>query len=206
MNLEALSTSLRIAGGAGLLLVLSLFFPWYGTGVEGSDVDATATAWRAFSFIDILLLLAGAGAVGLTVLSARGEDGPLPLPAATLITALGALALILVLYRFLDTPFDLDRRYGLFIGLAAAAGILIGGRMAMREGGETFEGARDEVGRQVGDARADVGARISGPPDPNRFEDMTQEELYEEAQRRDIEGRSDMSKDELIEALRRSRR
>lgn len=32
--------------------------------------------------------------------------------------------------------------------------------------------------------------------------DMTREELYEEAQRRDVPGRSKMSKDELVEALR----
>lgn len=35
-----------------------------------------------------------------------------------------------------------------------------------------------------------------------RYEDLTQEELYDRAQEREIEGRSDMSKDELIAAHR----
>ena len=44
-------------------------------------------------------------------------------------------------------------------------------------------------------------ASADGAGGPDRLRDMTREELYEEAQRRDIGGRSKMSKDELIDAL-----
>lgn len=37
---------------------------------------------------------------------------------------------------------------------------------------------------------------------PGRLEDMTKEQLYERAQEADIPGRSDMSKEQLVEALR----
>jgi hypothetical protein len=37
---------------------------------------------------------------------------------------------------------------------------------------------------------------------PRRLEDLTKEELYERAQEADIPGRSEMSKEKLIEALR----
>jgi hypothetical protein len=37
---------------------------------------------------------------------------------------------------------------------------------------------------------------------PHRLEDLTKEELHERAQEADIRGRSDMSKEQLIEALR----
>ena len=39
-------------------------------------------------------------------------------------------------------------------------------------------------------------------PRPNRLEDLTKEDLYARAQDADIPGRSEMSKNELIEALR----
>lgn len=49
------------------------------------------------------------------------------------------------------------------------------------------------------DGRSAVGERggESGP-----YEDWTKDELYKRAQELDIEGRSEMTKDELIEALR----
>jgi hypothetical protein len=40
---------------------------------------------------------------------------------------------------------------------------------------------------------------------PHRLEDRTRDELYERAQALDIEGRSRMTKDELVEAIRASR-
>lgn len=52
-------------------------------------------------------------------------------------------------------------------------------------------------------------ARIANSPDASSkggkadpYEEWTKDELYDRAQELDIEGRSDMSKDELIEALR----
>ena len=53
------------------------------------------------------------------------------------------------------------------------------------------------AGRAVDAARSAVG-RDAGPP----LEELTKEELYERAQAADIPGRSHMSKDELIAALR----
>jgi hypothetical protein len=49
-------------------------------------------------------------------------------------------------------------------------------------------GSRSETGRKGGEA--------------GRYEDRSKEDLYEQAKKVGIEGRSDMSKDELIEALR----
>lgn len=43
----------------------------------------------------------------------------------------------------------------------------------------------------------------SKAPSARRLEDRTKEELYEQAAKKNIEGRSDMTKDELVEALRK---
>ena len=56
----------------------------------------------------------------------------------------------------------------------------------------------DTVGRAAGAARETVASLT----DRRGLEELTKEELYERARAADIPGRSDMSKDELIAALR----
>jgi DNA end-binding protein Ku len=52
--------------------------------------------------------------------------------------------------------------------------------------------------------RAPAPESASGGGTADDLQEMTREELYEEAQRRDIGGRSKMTKDELIDALQRA--
>jgi hypothetical protein len=49
-------------------------------------------------------------------------------------------------------------------------------------------------------ARRSPARRRSGPP----LEELTREQLYERAQKLDVEGRSSMTKDQLVRALRRA--
>lgn len=72
------------------------------------------------------------------------------------------------------------------------------GAQAQRVGDEA-DSARVAL---LDDAANAVAGEPSGPP--AALEDRTKAELYDEARARDIEGRSAMSKDELIAALRRS--
>jgi hemerythrin superfamily protein len=51
--------------------------------------------------------------------------------------------------------------------------------------------------------KATAGAAKSKTPSARRLEDRTKEELYEQAAARNIPGRSEMTKDELVEALRK---
>lgn len=201
MRIDSLSTPLKIAAASAVVLFVSLFFPWYGTDTEALGIDATTSAWQAFNLLDIIVVLIVAAVLALVLSEASGRSPQLP--TTPLITGLGVLALVFIFYRFLNRPFDLDPRYGLFLGLAAAAGVAVGGWMAMRETGTSFAAARDEIGSHVDQARRDAADAIAG--DSRRLEELSREELYEEAQRRDIPGRSEMSKEELIDALGRSR-
>lgn len=71
---------------------------------------------------------------------------------------------------------------------------------------EQYEALRDEgmskekAARIANTDRSKAGKR-GGTSAP--YEDWSKEELYERAKEVDIEGRSDMTKDELIDALRR---
>ncbi|WP_299282540.1 Rho termination factor N-terminal domain-containing protein [uncultured Tateyamaria sp.] len=73
---------------------------------------------------------------------------------------------------------------------------------------ETYEALRKDGASKQKAARI-ANAQASDDQDPSRkggkappYEEWTKDELYERAQELDVEGRSDMDKSELIEALR----
>ena len=65
------------------------------------------------------------------------------------------------------------------------------------------DGASKQKAAAIANAQANKGMHPSekGGKSP-AYEDWTKDELYDRAQELEIEGRSDMTKDELIEALR----
>ncbi|WP_439538987.1 DUF7218 family protein [Sphingomonas sp.] len=60
------------------------------------------------------------------------------------------------------------------------------------------DGASKEKAARIANAKAEGSLDHKG----TRLEDRTKEELYDEAKEIGIEGRSDMTKDELIDAIR----
>ncbi|WP_370326128.1 Rho termination factor N-terminal domain-containing protein [Euzebya sp.] len=70
---------------------------------------------------------------------------------------------------------------------------------------EQYEALRDQgMSKSKAAAIANSGEEASekGGKSPS-YDEWTKEDLYERAQELDVEGRSDMSKDELIDALRK---
>jgi hypothetical protein len=156
-----------IAGISGVVLFIALFFfDWYSVGIAdevnaaqeqleetlGVDAapavveDAGVTGWDAFDFTNLVCLLAIIVAVGLAAMTLFGASASLPVAGSALTCGIGGLALLLVLYRTLDPPGDgLDRDFGLFVGLLAAAGITVGGYLGMQEEGTTFSEQGDRL-------------------------------------------------------------
>lgn len=145
MDTSKISFGEMVAAASGLALFIFMLFPWYGIKTEfeglGDVGGASANAWRAFSFIDILLFLVIVVAVGMAV--ARAMDSMpanLPAPAGTIVAAAGAFAVLLILFRLIFAPdpsdaVDFTRKIGIFLGLIAAGGIAFGGYTAMNEHG-----------------------------------------------------------------------
>ena len=69
----------------------------------------------------------------------------------------------------------------------------------LREEGNSKSKAAAIANAAARDGRSKVGKRGG---ESGSYEDWTKDELYERAQELEIEGRSSMTKDELIEALR----
>lgn len=154
MDLSRLSRSEQIAAGSGLLLFVFMFFKWFGVSVDVGfgGVGASANAWDTLEVIRFVLLLAVIAAVGFPLLKASGNELDIPVPPATIITLLGGLSVLLILFRIISPPglgvdFDgisVGREVGVFLGLLAAIGITYGGYASMQEEGVTFQDAADQ--------------------------------------------------------------
>ena len=158
MDFTRLTQGEKIAGASGLALILIMFiFSWYGVEVGGESVpDSGANAWEAFGFIDIVLFVTVAAAIGLALISASQTEVGLPVAASAVVAGLGILSVILVLYRIVDTPGDLGaaaelldvnvtREIGVWLGLIAAIGVAYGGWQAMQEEGTSFGEQADRL-------------------------------------------------------------
>jgi hypothetical protein len=120
----------------GVVLLISLFLPWYGVSVDlaGFSASESGTGWEVLGFIDILLFLISVGAIAVVVAKAAGAL-PADVPAPVVLLGLGALAVLLVIYRIIDIPtegdvpeqVDLSRKVGIFIALIGAAAVAYGG-------------------------------------------------------------------------------
>jgi hypothetical protein len=168
MDFSRLGTGERLAGASGILLFIFMFFDWYG--VKG--VPGGVSAWQAFSFIDIILLITAICAVGLALIAATQSEMGLPVAASTIVAGIGILAVVLVLIKLIDPPgsgsvttvlgtvnVDVTRKIGVWLGLLASIGVAVGGYMAMQEEGTSF-GAQTDRFRGPGEGPS------AGPPPP----------------------------------------
>jgi hypothetical protein len=115
-----MSQGQMVAGGAGVLLFIFLFLPWFG------DVSG----WEGQSSTDIYMLITAVVAIGAALTAGQG----LGLPGVTMngATALlgGVATLLLVWLIVFDFPEGASRGIGIFLSLVAAAAIAYGGYTA----------------------------------------------------------------------------
>lgn len=128
MDLRRLRAGEWIAGVSGVVLLTSLFLPWYG----GSENDVSA--WESLAAIDVLLALVAAFGVLLAIVTAAQQVPAVPIALSALVLIVALVGVILVLLRIADVPGDVaGREWGLWLGLAGAVGIAAGAAFAMRD-------------------------------------------------------------------------
>ncbi|MDQ3573295.1 MAG: hypothetical protein M3383_10630 [Actinomycetota bacterium] len=164
--MENLRTGEKIAGASGVALLLIMFiFDWF-TVDAGGGFTFGGNAWDTMELIRFILLLAALAGIALAVISATQSDVTMPVALSAITAGLGALGVLLVLFRILSPPdggagdlIDVGRAIGVFLGLIAVAGVTYGGYRAMQEEGTSFS---DQADRMQG--RGDQPPPPAAPP------------------------------------------
>jgi hypothetical protein len=140
MDLRRLRAGEWIATFSGAALIVSLFLPWYGGRPRGGLAShpaasgADATAWQAFSVLDVVFFLGGLLGVALLLVTATQKTVAVPVAFTGLTVLAAAVVLLLVVLRLLFEPGDHPTREGgLFLALAGAVGLTGGGLLALRD-------------------------------------------------------------------------
>ena len=120
---------------SGVLLIVSVFLPWYATNLGPPFSAVSASGWEA-TIVARLALAAGAVVLVASAALALEERGALRLSASTGdalargVVAAGALAVLLIGVRFVWMPDPaefLSRQIGLYLAGAAAIGATLAG-------------------------------------------------------------------------------
>jgi hypothetical protein len=139
-----------LAATFGVLLLVSLFLPWY----RGRAGEVTISGFGAFAVVDIYLVVVAAGALALLVLETTQRTPAVAVAWAAILTPLAAVGAGLVLWRVLDPPGSGGAEpIFAYLGLLAATGVTVGTVMSMR----------DETQRRPASPEATARAR---PPEP----------------------------------------
>jgi hypothetical protein len=183
MDLDKLSLGEKIAAASALLLfVFMFFFTWFGVEVSGvggfsGTTGEGGSAWDTLELIRFVLLATVIAALVMAGLRLADSDAEPPVPMSVLVTVLGAISVLLILFRIIDPPtfasfggvsIDATLSVGIFLGLIAAGGIAYGGYTTMQEEGITFGDAADRLssGGGPGSGAGSPPSSSSAPPPP----------------------------------------
>jgi hypothetical protein len=125
---KKVSVGAMAAGIGGLVLILSLFLPWYGSG--GFD----ANGWESAKIVDIILLFIAAAAIAFAVLELTGSRVSLPFGLPRTLQVLGIIATTITMFALLEGE---SQAFGIFLAVLASIAILVGGWFAERRPAQT---------------------------------------------------------------------
>ena len=198
MDFRDLSTGDKVAGVSGvLLLIFMLFFSWFSLDVPDvpevpgfavPDLDTGFNAFQAFAWIDWVLLLAALGGIAIPVRRLMAPDFEPPVALSAIVTGIGILGVLLVLFRIIsppdigdfdfglgfggvDTGLDTSRSIGVFLGFLATIGVAVGGWLAMQDEGTSFTATGGQIGDQFGGGQQPPpapGQAPAAPPPPQQ--------------------------------------
>lgn len=171
----------QIIGGSAIAFLIFLFiFKWYGasasSSVGGISVGGSLNGWHSFTNSRWIWLVTIIVALGVVALRAGERELSLPVQPSVIIAGLGALSTLLILYRIIHHPsggssggiglthfsYSYGIKFGIWLGLIAAAAITYGGYLAMQDEGTSLSDVRDQASHAVSSATAAVSSPGEG--------------------------------------------
>jgi hypothetical protein len=137
-----LATEQRRVGLAALLVLASMFLPWYSKSTNAitrnglANLHESKMAILVPSFVEASIFLVAVAVLALLFFRGEGRAFHLPFGDGIVCTAAGAWVAFLVFYRFIDQPaggtsksiaYSYDLSWGIFFGLLAAAFLIYSG-------------------------------------------------------------------------------
>jgi hypothetical protein len=127
LDLRRLSRVEQTVGGASLIVLISMFLPWYGISILGQSFTVGGTSAHGYLVIPVIVAVL---LIGYLVLRSGWDELPanLPIAHAPILLIGTGLQFLLVIIGFFDKPGSVDWEIGAYLALlasVAAAGPVI---------------------------------------------------------------------------------
>lgn len=174
---EKTTTGRLVAAIGGLVLIISLFLNWVGLSLgnagefgqfanqvaESFNVDTSASGWQALEFGDIVFFVVGVLAITPAALDIFDLEIELPFDVGAIAIGGGVIATLWIVWRILDKGEGVSLKIGIFLGLAGAIAVAVGGFLQQSDsGGEEY--AYEAPGQVPPQAPPAPGAPPQAPP------------------------------------------
>lgn len=183
MKLDRLNRGEAIATVSAVVLFVAMFLDWYGSGIiieNFTDISLFVTpggnAWQTLDVIPAVLTVTVAATIAMTQMALLDSEWEPSIRPGAAVAVLGGVSFLLILFRILFPPsfeaiggysFSTTLKPGIFVALAAAAGIAVGGYRAMGLRGSSFARIADALAAKPARAKAGTpGRRSEKRPEP----------------------------------------
>ena len=165
----------RIVGVSAIAFFIFLFFfKWYGgsatSSVGGISIGGSLNGWHSFTNSRWIWLLTIILALVAVARAAGAFEFETPVHLYVVVTALGSLSTLLILYRIIHHPsggasfaggsFSYGIKIGIWLGLIASAALTYGAYLGMKDAGTSLSDVRDQASAAMSSASKDT------PPAP----------------------------------------
>ena len=149
---EKTTTGKLVAAAGGIILIISLFLPWYGVSGElanainqaaqafGTHATTSINGWKSMDVGDIVMFLVGAAAIVPAALDIFDLELELPVSAGVVILAGGVISLAWAIIRLFDKH-GASAKLGLYAAIIGAGTVAVGGYLQNNEESAAYDAA-----------------------------------------------------------------